>query len=271
MVRFVPEEPSGGPSFQLLSRYHLPTASLAKSRMVPLPVSINSLQQPSGKDCVPIEGLDKPHGCNEDAGTMDAILGETSVECTVQRPLEPRTEGLHGCSGTEWANSCASTECNAIKELPSGDKRGATSVQATGPILQEHYGASLVDSQGQSPEQAFHNKINVGPNSRRVFHVLNEARNRVPGVPLQSDAEKPMGNGDSVLPYFSLERSGSPKCRVQKSFQGPDSATSAKRCRAFRDACWRSESCSNCLKFGFLQIPYCRAYGLCRGVVVDVE
>ncbi|KAF7812570.1 uncharacterized protein G2W53_033546 [Senna tora] len=138
--------------------------SLSDFRVASLPISVRSVQRSVEKNGVPNQ-FDRR---NEDAGAMDAILGEISVGIPVQRNPESRTESIHGCLSSEWVDPC------------------------------------LMDSERHPSERELHINVNGSANGRRVRHVLNEARNWVPRLPDQSDTKTDMGEG---YQFFQFESS----------------------------------------------------------------
>ncbi|KAF7835904.1 putative RNA-directed DNA polymerase [Senna tora] len=70
---------------------------------------------------------------------MDAILAKVSVGLPIQSPSKSGTESIHRYACSERVDPCVTSECNVIKELPSGDKRSASCIQTTRPVLQKHH------------------------------------------------------------------------------------------------------------------------------------
>ncbi|KAF7812580.1 uncharacterized protein G2W53_033556 [Senna tora] len=178
MVYNLSKHPSGGSSLQILPRYPLPAPSLSDFRVVSLPISVHPVQRSVGKNGVPIKGVDQFDRRNEDAGAMDAILGEISVGIPVQRNPESRTESIHGCLSSKWVDPCS------------------------------------MDSERHPSERELHINVNGSANGRRVRRVLNEARNWVPRLPDQSDTKTDMGEG---YQFFQFESSDEGE-DVQMSF-----------------------------------------------------
>ncbi|KAF7808415.1 reverse transcriptase [Senna tora] len=181
MVHNLFENPNGDPCFQLLQGYSAPAKSLPEPPMVPFSVPVYPVQQPSRKNDLPFQGVGDPDEGYENAGTVDAVLGEASLGFSVQSPPELGTENLHGRIGFERSHSSSASEYLAGLEYTSGDKRDS------------------LDNERNITERSVH--INVD-----IRHVLHEAHNRNPRLHGQGDSSTAMGVGDTIFTSAEFKR-----------------------------------------------------------------